>query len=634
MKLFIDPDSLRSKYAASPAWLQRLMNAWADGLNYYLHTHPSVTPRVISRFEPWMALSFTEGSIGGDIESISLDSLEEFYRSRGDSSVAPAGLTRPAVEPSGSNGFAIAPTNTVNRRALLLINPHTSFFFRSELQVTSDEGLNAYGAVTWGQFFIYQGFNKRLGWMHTSTGADAIDEYAETVVRRNGRPFYRYSGIERPLVARQISVLCRTDQGMVPVKFTVYRTRHGPIVRSQGDKWISVRLMEKPVEALSQSFLRTKAGTLAQYRKVMELHANSSNNTVYADADGHIAYFHPQFVPRRDNRLDWTHPVDGSTAATEWHGVHGVDDSPHVIDPPNGWIQNVNDWPYSAAGRYSPRRDKFPKYMDNAGETPRGVHALRVLDGRKDFTLERLRDAAFDSYLTAFERLLPPLLSAYDALSEGDSLKTRLREPVAALKDWNYRWSAASVPTSLAVYWGEALTGAIESDAAGAGLTAYEYMATRATARQRLAALVHACDRLNHDFGTWKTPWGEINRFQRLTGDIVQPFSDAGRSIPVPFTSSRWGSLASFGARTYPGTKRMYGTSGNSFVAVVEFGQDSVRAIAVTAGGESGDPQSPHFNDQAERYATGRLRPVYFYPGQLQGHTERQYHPGQSNASE
>jgi acyl-homoserine-lactone acylase len=158
-------------------------------------------------------------------------------------------------------------------------------------------------------------------------------------------------------------------------------------------------------------------------------------------------------------------------------------------------------------------------------------------------------------------------------------------------------------------------------------MSTYDYMATRMSAQQKLQALADASARLEQDFGTWRTPWGEINRFQRLTGDIAQPFDDAKPSIPVPFTSSQWGSLASFGARRYPGTKKYYGTSGNSFVAVVEFG-DSVRARAVTAGGESGHPDSPHFNDEALRYSTGDLREVYFYPSQLVGHTERTYHPG------
>jgi acyl-homoserine-lactone acylase len=635
MKLFVDPDTLRVRYATSPAWLRRLMTAWADGLNYYLHTHPDVHPRVLTRFEPWMALSFSEGSIGGDIESISLDHLQAFY---GDSAgpPAPAGATggdgpgsEGAREPGGSNGFAIAPGNTVAGRALLLINPHTSFFFRAEQQVTSDEGLNAYGAATWGQFFLYQGFNDRLGWMHTSTGADAVDEYAETVVRRGERLFYRYGAGHRPLATARVSVPYRAAGGRATRTFTVYRTHHGPVIRAADGKWISVRLMVRPVEALSQSFLRTKARDLPGYRKVMALHANSSNNTVYADADGHIAYFHPQFVPRRDDRFDWTRPVDGSDPATEWHGVHGIEDSPHVIDPPGGWIQNTNDWPYSAAGADSPRQADFPRYMDAVGESARGRHAVLVLQGGKDFTPDRLRDAAFDSYLTAFAELVPPLISAYDALAPGDSLRGRLAEPIAALRGWDDRWAAGSIPTSLAVYWGDTLGGLVQGEAATAGVPLFDFMATRASSAQRLAALAAAVDRLTRDFGSWKTAWGEINRFQRLTGDIVQPFNDAGPSIPVPFTSARWGSLASFGARTYPGTRRRYGTSGNSFVAVVEFGRDSVRARAVTAGGESGDPASPHFNDQAERYAAGRLREVYFYPGQLVGHTERRYHPGE-----
>src|SRR3954470_15953607 len=214
-RLYMDPADLQARYRASPLWLRRLMDSWADGLNYYLATHAEVRPRAIRRFEPWMALSFTEGSIGGDIERIDLAGLEAFYgRAR-----PPLALVAPLdPEPRGSNGIAIAPAKSEDGHALLLINPHTSFFFRSELQVTSGEGLNAYGAATWGQFFIYQGFNDRVGWMHTSTGADVIDEFAETVRRR--------------LRTSRIDVPYRTPAGMKTKSFTTYRGAHGPIVRS------------------------------------------------------------------------------------------------------------------------------------------------------------------------------------------------------------------------------------------------------------------------------------------------------------------------------------------------------------------------------------------------------------------
>lgn len=627
MKLFITPEKLQQLYAESPESLQSLMNAWADGLNYYLHTHPEVTPRVITRFEPWMALSFSEGSIGGDIERVSVRQLEAFYGDSAPRQVAEIELDE-LREPSGSNGIAIAPANTASGHAMLLINPHTSFFFREELQMTSDEGLNAYGAVTWGQFFVYQGFNDTAGWMHTSSGVDNIDEYLETIVEQDSGLFYRYGSELRRVTADTIIVPYKSGTGTAERTFVTYRTHHGPIVRKDGDKWVSVRLMEEPLKALTQSWSRTKATNYASFKETMQLHTNSSNNTVFADAEGNIAYFHANFVPRRDTMFNWSDPVDGSLPATEWKDVFAVDESPNVLNPATGWIQNTNNWPYSAAGPYSPRQRDYPRYMDLNGENPRGVHAIRVLQGKKGFTIDSLIAAAFDSYLPAFETLIPSLLNGYDRTAGASALKAKLAEQIDSLRKWDLRWSASSVPTSLAVFWGEEMWRRVRADAESEEMSVYDYIARRSTAEARLEALAAASDKLESDFGSWKTPWGEINRFQRLTGDIVQPFADSGASIPVPFTSSRWGSLASFGARAYPGTKRWYGTSGNSFVAVVEFG-DSVRARAITAGGLNSSPASPHFNDQAERYASGNLREVYFYPSQLEGHTERVYKPGE-----
>jgi acyl-homoserine lactone acylase PvdQ len=628
MKLFIDPEATKKQYAASPEWLKTLMNAWADGLNYYLLKHPEAKPRVIQRFEPWMALTFTEGSIGGDIERINLNQLEAFYGKVALSETHSASAEEDDTEePRGSNGMAIAPSNTAAHHALLLINPHTSFFFRSELQMVSEEGLDAYGAVTWGQFFIYQGFNNRAGWMHTSSGVNAISEYLETVEKKGDRYYYKYGKEERPLAATEIRVPYKTDHGMAEKKFTVYRTHHGPIVREVEGKWVSIRLMQEPVKALTQAYTRTKAKDYKSFRQTMELHTNSSNNTVFADADGDIAYFHGNFIPRRDTSFDWTKPVDGSSPATEWGELLSVDGTPHVLNPKSGWLYNSNNWPWSAAGPSSPKKEDFPPYVETGGETARGLHAIRVLQDKKDFTVSSLIAAAYDSYLTWFEKPIPCLVKAWDDASSGNPLKAKVADQTEMLRKWDLRWGVESVPTSLAVFWGEDIQRRVGADAKKAGIYMSDYICSKAPAELLLNSLAQASDKLATDFGSWRTPWGDINRFQRLTGDIVQPFSDAGPSIPVGFTSAVWGSLASFGARTYPGTKKWYGTSGNSFVAVVEFG-DKIRARAVTAGGESGHPASLHFNDEAARYSTGDLREVYFYRSQLQGHTEREYHPG------
>jgi acyl-homoserine-lactone acylase len=632
MKLFIDPNDMEAMYQKSPDSLKVLMNAWADGLNFYLYKHPDVKPRVIKHFEPWMALTFSEGSIGGDIEKVSLTELEAFYGKgpKPPTQASDDGLTYPA-EPTGSNGFAVAPSNTTSKHALLWINPHTSFFFRSELQMTSDEGLNAYGASTWGQFFIYQGFNERTGWMHTSSGVDNVDEYLETVIKKGDDVFYKYGPEERPMTVKKITVPYKSGSGIAHKEFIVYRTHHGPIVREVNGKWVAIRLMEDPLKALTQSFIRTKAKSYKAFRDSMELHTNSSNNTIFADADGDIAYFHSNFIPKRDTKFDWTKPVDGSDPATEWNGVLSIDETPGLLNPPNGWLYNTNNWPWSAAGPNSPKQASFPKYVERNSENPRGVHAIRVLDKKKDFTIDSLIAAGYDSYLPEFEKLIPTLLKAYDQAAAGTPAKAKVAEQIELLRKWDVRWSVSSVPTSLAVYWGDELWRQFTAEARRTGVSEYTYIEERATPEQRLQALVAASDKLAADFGTWKTPWGEISRFQRLTGDIVQPFNDAGPSIPVGFTSSRWGSLASFAPRTTPPprTKKIFGYSGNSFIAAVEFAPDRVRAKAVSAGGESGDPKSPHFNDQAARYATGDLREVYFYPQQLEGHTQRRYHPGE-----
>ncbi|KRB93862.1 acylase [Duganella sp. Root198D2] len=628
MKLFISPEQLKAQYKASPDWLKKLMVAWADGLNFYLHTHPNVQPRLLARFEPWMALSFSEGSIGGDIETVNIEQLKAFYSKQPAPALAAVGSDLDN-EPRGSNGFAIAPALSKSGHALLMINPHTSFYFRPEIHVNSQEGLNAYGAVTWGQFFVYQGFNERIGWMHTSGGGDVIDEYLETVVEKNGKYSYQYGKELRPFRSESVRLPYRAADGSMTEKtVTAYFTHRGPVVREQNGKWVSVAMMNEPLKALTQSFIRTKARNYRAFYKSMELRTNSSNNTVYADADGNIAYFHGNFMPVRDPRFDYTRPVNGAEPATDWKGLHQVRETIQLFNPKNGWIQNTNNWPFSAAGAYSPRPADYPAYMSVNPENARGIHAVRVLQGKKDFTIDSLIAAAYDNQLPAFEPLLPLLVRAYDEAPASDLSKAAVIEQVTLLRDWDMRYSLASVPTSVAIYWLQDQVKHYGPAAKEKGMPILDYLATQLTPKQRLEALVRASNKLAADFGSWKTPWGEINRFQRLTGDIVQPFDDNKPSIPVPYVSGNFGALAAYGMTSQQRTKRMYGERGNSFVAAVEFGP-KVKAKSILAGGESGDPRSPHFNDQAEMYARGEFKDVLFYKEDIEKNLERKYRPGE-----
>jgi acyl-homoserine-lactone acylase len=629
-RLFIDPKHLEQLYQTAPGWLRQLTRAWADGLNYFLSKHPEVTPKVIRHFEPWMALSFTEGSIGGDIEKVDLGKLKEFYETPPVAPPAVARLCEPEAIaepiPGGSNGFAIAPSRSARGHALLWINPHTSYYFRSELQMVSEQGLNAYGAVTWGQFFIYQGFNTHNGWMHTSYGGDAVDEYAESIVKKPQGWFYKYGDSLRKLEVDTVTIRYKQGDSFATRRFTVYHSHHGPIVRAENGKWISIKLLEDPVPALEQSYLRTKTRDYPSFRKTQEMRTDTSNNTVYADAEGTIAYFHGNFIPKRDPRFDYSHVVDGSNPATEWHGAHALQDTIMLKNPSSGWIANTNNWPFSAAGASSPKRENYPAYMWTKGENPRGLHAVEVLQNIRDVTLDSLIAAGYDPHLTGFDALLPPLIGAYDALPADDPRRQTLGAAVEALRGWDRRTSADSVPTALAIFWAQEMADRGSRAAQAADQPIYDFLLEHSTDSGRLDALTAALQKLSADFGRWQTPWGEINRFQRLSDDIVGRFDDSKPSLPVGFAPAQWGALASFDSTKPRHTKKIYGSVGNSFVAAVEFGP-TVRAKAIMSGGESGDPSSPHFTDQAAMFAQGKFRDVYFSAEDVQAHAERSYNP-------
>ncbi|GMQ24218.1 penicillin acylase family protein [Algoriphagus sp. oki45] len=620
--LYMTEAEAKAAYEKAPDWLKTLCKAFADGINYYLHTHPEVTPQVITRYEPWMPLFFFEGSIGGDIERISTQRLKAFYEE--DKALASwdqeAFDSRFLEEPQGSNGIAIAPSLSETGNSMLLINPHTSFYFRPEVHVVSEEGLNAYGAVTWGQFFVYQGFNEKTGWIHTSTFVDFIDEFEEEILEEDGMLFYNYGGEKREIKTQEITLKYKEGEELKSKSFTIYRTHHGPITHKAENGWVATKINWDPVNALIQSYTRTKLNNYAEFKEMMNIRTNSSNNTVFADAEGNIAYFHGNFIPKRNSQFDFSRPVDGSDPATDWQGLHTVDESILILNPENGWIQNCNSTPFTAAGEFSPKAENYPNYMAPDQENFRGIHAVKVLQNVEKLNLDSFLALAHDPYLPAFEYLIPELQGALLAAGKG---KENLKEVVDMLTSWDYRAGLNSVPMSLAHFYGENYQRRFRS--MNRFINPSNVKAP--DAKQILEVLEETIAQMDADFGTWNTPWGEINRFQRLSGDIDLKYDDSQPYIPVGYASGNWGALAAYGARAFEGTKRLYGYRGNSFVAVVEFGE-KVKAKTILAGGQSSDPNSPHFFDQAQRYADTNFKEAAFYREDVEKRAEERYQPG------
>jgi len=653
IRMIIDSADAINDYKKSPPWLHKLLDAFADGINYYLYKHPQTKPALLNHFEPWYALLWTDGSIGA-ISTAGLDQndLKQLYGSElavknklsmQQNFVAADKIIENKEEKlTGSNGFAFAPSITQNGNAILYINPHVTLYFRPEVHVVSEEaspddpfgrGLNAYGAVTWGQFFVYQGFNEHCGWMHTSSKVDVSDAYIEKISQQNNQWVYEYEQQQKPVTIKNISIRYKQNNSLQTKNIKALFTHHGPVMAKKNGQYLSVRSFNRSIISLEQSWLRTKANSFSEFKKVLDLRSNTSNNTVYADAEGNIAYWHGNYVPVRDKNYDWNKPVDGTIAATEWKGLHPVDEIVHSINPPNGWLQNCNSTPFTVAGINSPKREDYPTYMSPDEENFRGLNAVRVLDKEKKYTLDKVIAAGYDRYLSFFEKLVPALIKAYSALPQNDSNKTLLKEPVQIMKDWDLRSGENSVATSLAVNWGMQIMKTIRSSKSfnetdELVIKIAKFASDENNAVLLLSQFKTAVNNLNHLYDKWNIAWGEINRFQRLNDDIDSKFDDSKESIPVGFTSSQWGQIPSYTSRIYSNTKKMYGVNGNSFICAVEFGK-KIKAKSLLAGGESGDPSSKHFFDQGEMYSHGKFKDVLFYKEDVLQHAERTYHPGE-----
>jgi len=629
-RLFMTQEEAEEAYENSPKWLRELCDAFADGINYYLHTHPEVKPRLLTHFESWMPFYFSEGSIGGDIERISTAKIKAMYEGEVQKAVAQVEtqiqeqeLLSLYDEPAGSNGIALNGSMTASGNAMLLINPHTSFFFRGEMHVVSEEGLNAYGAVTWGQFFIYQGFNEKTGWMHTSTYTDVIDEYIETTRSTATGKEYRYGNEWRPIDSLKQSFTIRTDQGPQEKIMTLFRTHHGPITHEIEGQLTATAMMWSPAKALEQSFTRTKQSNYEGFRAMMDIKTNSSNNTVYADADQNIAYWHGNFIPQRDTRFDFSKPVDGSDPNTDWKGLHEVSEHITLLNPATNWLQNCNSTPFTAAGPESPKPEDYPYYMSTAPENFRGVHALNLLQQPNRHTLESLIELAYDTHLPAFEALLPGLVNAYDR-----SPQPQISEEIELLRTWDYRTSKTSKAMTLAHFYATELYQRAPRPQGFSPMELITYWGSdQDLGGIRLEVFNTVVAQLQEDFGTSQIEWAEVNRYQRIDGAIRQAFNDSLPSVGIGHASGRWGALAAYGARYSNNTKKIYGTRGNSFVAVVEFGE-KVRAKSLLAGGQSGDPKSRHFDDQVELYAEGLFKEVPYYREDVLKRAIVTYQPG------
>jgi acyl-homoserine lactone acylase PvdQ len=628
----------QAEYARLDAPTRELLEAFAAGVNYFLATRPDVKPRLLERFEPWFPLAFERAAGARAFGRAGLRPQEVKLAARVDAPAAPAEAS--ALEElfadffaddahAGSNMWAIRPSKSASGRAMLFINPHVGFFGggqRYEAHLASRQRLNVSGFAILGTPYIRSGFTGRLGWSLTNNAADISDLYIIHFDDPANPLAYRYAGGYRTATEWTEAVRVRTDAGIETRRYRFRKTHHGPIVGERDGKPLAMRVarMAEGGQA-AQSWAMNRARSLAEFRAALDRRALTGSNFIYADRKGNVMYVHGNAVPRRATQFDWTKPLDGSDPETEWQDYHALADLPQLVNPPSGWVQNCNSTPFLTTSEGNPAKENYPVYLAPEDDTPRAQSSRRLLSAKAKFTFDEWTRAATDSYVMRAETELPALLALWEKLTVADVPRAeKLRPVIEELKAWDRYAPLESVPATLFIVWLQATLVRDEDEPAAASAVPADEFA-------KIRALEKAVADLEGKFGTWRVPWGELNRLQRRHTSGEEPFSDEMPSLPVRGGPSPAGLVFTYNAPATKETRRRYGVSGNSYVAVVEFGRKP-RARSIVTFGQSADPGSKHYFDQAPLYARGEFKSAWFTLGEIRKNLSRSYRPGEPAA--
>lgn len=648
------PRLAREEYEKAPGRTKEFCNALADGLNYFLTTHPQTKPRLITHFEPWHPLAFrrymlyqafiyrmsglSSADIIGAVKEIKDEKLGavDFSSNLMATLQLDSQATEDMASHTGSNMWAISPKQSASSNALLFINPHQPFFGPGqwyEGHLVSGEGWNLLGACFFGSPYPTIGYNGHIAWSHTVNNPGIVSTYLMSFDDPAHPLAYRFGEGTKLARTWDDTITVKENDGLTSRRFRFTKTDCGPIVGVRNQKPIAVKLARlEEGGALEEWYAMGKAKTVAEFKAAMKPCAIPMFNAMVADAQGNIFYVYNGAIPKRNAKLDWSKPLDGSDPETRWQGYHTFDELPQLENPKCGFLQNCNQQPFTTlplAGEMKSdqpddnlRSDQFPSYFCRERERDNGRARVsrRILAAQEKFSFEDWAKAGWNTKVIEAEARVPELVKEWQAFSASEPERAaKLKDAIEILQKWDGTSTVDSVAMTLF-----ALT--------------YDKVMQMVQKRDlfnspRIRALEATIADLVKSQGTWKIAWGEINRLQRIHGSEIDlqgrgAFRDDHLSLPVAGSPGPLGIVFSFYSMPQTGQKRRYGVAGHSYVGVVELGP-TPRAMTILQFGQSGDPNSRHWFDQAELYSQGKFKSSWFSKEEIAQHCEGQYHPGE-----
>ena len=571
-----------ARYGALPPETRDLIRAFADGVNHYIDVYREGLP-------DWVT------PVGGtDVVALSRWLIMLFAERAGISELQDEGLTPMlGARRTTSNMWVLGGSRTASGNSVFVMDVHLPWrapFQPYEAHLVSREGLNVAGVTVFGLPVILAGHNSRMAWSLAANDADVFDLY-ELKLDPANRNRYVFEKEMRRMSSQRVHIRVREPQGIRKVERELLYSHHGPVYKAVVDRAYAVRCSAGDVvNVIGQFYMINRAGDPDGFERALQMLQLPMFHVLYGDVEGRLLYVYSARSPVRAEEFDWRSPVPGWVPDTEWRSMMAYERLPRILDPASDFLQNCNVAPNFATNNSGLEPTNFPPFMGWGGLNDRGQRLLTWLSTNRKATLDQLKELARDSYLIVAEELKGFILRAYNRtwwdIYDPDR---QLARAVELLRGWDNRASVDSRATLLFSIWKSRFIQLYS------GVPAEQLNQVRVLEELALEGLRMAVEYMITTYGRLDVPWGEVHVIDR-----------GGRLFPVG--GSAPGTQALHTTRSIQGDDGLFRVEGGSAYTMVVELAEPLRSWSLQSLGNSEDPDSDNYSDQAAMQASGELK--------------------------